>query len=79
MAHTDSHAAAPVRRSVVSHLKDVLRPLEPYLPARELSLSWRLAVRALQHHGFNPATVFDVGVGFGTWGLYRPSPTLSII
>jgi hypothetical protein len=74
VAHTDSHAAAPARRSVVSHLKDVLRPLEPYLPARESSLSWRLAVRALQHHGFNPATVFDVGVGFGTWGLYRAFP-----
>jgi FkbM family methyltransferase len=74
VAHTDSHAAPPARRSVVSHLKDVLRPLEPYLPARESSLSWRLAVRALQHHGFNPATVFDVGVGFGTWGLYRAFP-----
>jgi FkbM family methyltransferase len=64
----------PVRRSVISRIKDGLRPLEPYLPARESSLSWRLAVRALKHHGFNPATVFDVGVGFGTWGLYRAFP-----
>jgi len=64
----------PVRRTVVSRIKDMLRPLEPYLPARESSLSWRLAVQALKHHGFQPATVFDVGVGFGTWGLYRAFP-----
>jgi len=67
-------SGSTARRSVVSHLKDVLRPLEPYLPARDSSLSWRLALRALQHHGFKPATVFDVGVGFGTWGLYRAFP-----
>jgi len=64
----------PVRRTVVSRIKDALRPLEPYLPARESSLSWRLAVQALRHHGFQPRTVFDIGVGFGTWGLYRAFP-----
>jgi FkbM family methyltransferase len=74
VAHTESQAAVPARRSVVSHLKDMLRPLEPYLPARESSLSWRHAVQALRHHGFEPKTVFDVGVGFGTWGLYRAFP-----
>jgi FkbM family methyltransferase len=73
MAHIEAQPV-PVRRTLVSRLKDVLRPLEPYLPARDSSLSWRLAVRALQHHGFKPATVFDVGVGFGTWGLYRAFP-----
>jgi len=73
MAHIEAQPA-PVRRSVVSRIKDALRPLEPYLPARESSLSWRHAVQALRHHGFEPRTVFDVGVGFGTWGLYRAFP-----
>jgi FkbM family methyltransferase len=74
LTHTASQAPAPTRRSIVAHLKDVLRPLEPWLPARESSLSWRRAVQALRHHGFEPKTVFDVGVGFGTWGLYRAFP-----
>ena len=64
----------PVRRTVISRIKDALRPLEPWLPARDSSLSWRHAVQALRHHGFQPKTVFDVGVGFGTWGLYRAFP-----
>jgi hypothetical protein len=38
----------PVRRTVVSRIKDALRPLEPYLPARESSLSRQLAVQALR-------------------------------
>jgi FkbM family methyltransferase len=65
---------APVRRTVVSRIKDALRPLEPWLPTRDGSLSWRQAVQALRHHGFEPRTVFDIGVGFGTWGLYRAFP-----
>ena len=73
MAHIEAQPA-PLRRSVVSRIKDALRPLEPYLPARDSSLSWRHAVQALRHHGFEPRTVFDVGVGFGTWGLYRAFP-----
>ena len=36
----------PVRRTVISRVKDALRPLEPYLPVRESALSWRLAVQA---------------------------------
>jgi FkbM family methyltransferase len=65
---------APVRRTVVSRVKDALRLLEPWLPERDSTLSWRLALRALRHHGFEPRTVFDIGVGFGTWGLYRAFP-----
>ena len=55
----------------MSLLKDILRPLEPYVPT---PLSWRQPLRALQRHGFDPATVFDIGVGFGTWSLYRAFP-----
>jgi FkbM family methyltransferase len=28
----------------------------------------------LKHHGFAPATVFDIGVGYGTFPLYRAFP-----
>src|SRR5258708_12534951 len=28
----------------------------------------------LKHHGFSPATVFDIGVGYGTFPLYRAFP-----
>src|SRR5260370_2428407 len=73
MAHIEAQPV-PVRRSVVSRVKDALRPLEPWLPARDSSLSSRHAVQALRHHGFEPRTVFAVGVGSGTWGLYPPFP-----
>jgi FkbM family methyltransferase len=39
-----------------------------------MALSWRQSLRVLQRYGFSPATVFDVGVGFGTWDLYRAFP-----
>jgi FkbM family methyltransferase len=73
MAHIEAQPVS-VRRSLVSRVKDALRPLEPYLPTRDSSLSWRHAVQALRRHGFEPRTIFDVGVGFGTWGLYRAFP-----
>jgi FkbM family methyltransferase len=66
--------AAPVRRSVVSRVKDVLRPFEPYLPSRAPRLSWRQPLNILKQHGFQPATVFDIGVCYGTFGLYRFFP-----
>ena len=28
----------------------------------------------LKHHGFSPVTVFDIGVGYGTFPLYRAFP-----
>jgi FkbM family methyltransferase len=58
----------------VSFIKDFLRPFEPYVPILPTGLSWRQSLRVLQKHGFEPATVFDIGVGFGTWGLYRAFP-----
>ena len=58
----------------VSRLKDLLRPFQPYVPALPAALSWRQSLRVLQRHGFDPATVFDIGVGFGTWSLYRSFP-----
>src|SRR4051794_7499105 len=59
---------------VITRLKDVLRPLEPWLPLRTPRLSWSRSLRTLHGQGFAPATVFDVGVGFGTFGLYHAFP-----
>lgn len=59
---------------VITRLKDVLRPFEPWLPLRTPRLSWSRSLRALHDQGFVPATVFDVGVGFGTFGLYHAFP-----
>jgi FkbM family methyltransferase len=73
VVHTETKTS-PLRRSIVSRLKDILRPLEPYLPERAARLSWQRSLAVLQHNGFKPATVFDIGVGFGTWGLYRLFP-----
>ena len=58
----------------MSLLKDFLRPFEPYVPALPAGLSWKQTLRVLQRLGFEPATVFDIGVGFGTWSLYRAFP-----
>jgi FkbM family methyltransferase len=74
VAHIRSSAAAPARRGVISRLKDALRPLEPYLPLPAPRLSWRQSIAVLRQHGFHPATVFDVGVGYGTFGLYHCFP-----
>jgi FkbM family methyltransferase len=59
---------------VVTRLKDALRPLEPWLPLRGPRLSWSRSLGMLRQRGFVPATVFDIGVGFGTYGLYRLFP-----
>jgi len=56
-------------------MKDALRPLEPYFPTFARAPSWGPALHVLQQHGFWPETVFDIGVGFGTWGLYRAFPS----
>ncbi|MBL0898375.1 MAG: hypothetical protein IBJ17_06720, partial [Reyranella sp.] len=55
-------------------LKDSLRPFVSSLPALSGLPSWARSMRVLQHHGFTPATVFDIGVGYGTFPLYRAFP-----
>jgi len=44
------------------------------MPSFESAPSWHNSLAVLKHHDFTPATVFDIGVGFGTWGLYRCFP-----
>jgi FkbM family methyltransferase len=64
----------PAVKTNVARLKNVLRPLEPWLPSRAGRLSWSQSLRTLQQQGFRADTVFDVGVGFGTFGLYHLFP-----
>lgn len=57
-----------------TRLKSALRPLASSLPALSGLPSWARSMRVLRHHGFAPATVFDIGVGYGTFPLYRAFP-----
>jgi FkbM family methyltransferase len=67
-------AATLAKRGVAARLKDALRPIKPYLPSMAAGPSWRQSLRVLNHHAFHPKTVFDIGVAFGTWELYRAFP-----
>src|SRR5258708_31252602 len=55
-------------------LKDRLRPLASALSQFAGLPSWARTMAVLKHHGFAPATVFDIGVGYGTFPLYRAFP-----
>jgi FkbM family methyltransferase len=59
---------------VIGNLKNALRPLESWIPLRTPRLSWSRSLGTLKQQGFQPAIVFDVGVGFGTYGLYQLFP-----
>jgi FkbM family methyltransferase len=74
MTNEDAQPLPSARRAMAGRLKDALRPFQPWFPASSARLSWRRSLRVLQHHGVQPATVFDIGVGFGTWELYRAFP-----
>ena len=65
---------ARASKGFVSRAKDILRPIEPYLPKICSAPSWQHSLRVLADYGFEPATVFDIGVGFGTYALYRAYP-----
>jgi FkbM family methyltransferase len=59
---------------MLSDLKDFLRPYISYIPHHVDTPSWRQSFRVLQHYGCEPNTVFDVGVAYGTYELYRALP-----
>jgi FkbM family methyltransferase len=71
-----SDASEPVHtgRRFATHLKDRLRPLASALPQLSGLPSWARTMGVLKHHGFSPTTVFDIGVGYGTFPLYRAFP-----
>lgn len=76
MTATDSSLPGIVRASkgLAFQVKQTLRQLEPYLPSFAPAPAWRHAFNVFARYGFNPATVFDIGVGFGTFALYRAFP-----
>ena len=74
MALSDAREPARAGGQMARHLKDVLRPYVSLLPQLSGLPSWSRTMGVLKHHGFSPATVFDIGVGYGTFALYRAFP-----
>lgn len=66
--------AVPAGQQIAARLKDALRPWASALPQLSGLPSWSRTMSVLKHHGFAPATVFDIGVGYGTFPLYRAFP-----
>ena len=60
--------------TLVGHLKALLRPHLYNLRRRPPAPSWRQSFALLDRYRLRPATVFDVGVAFGTYELYRAFP-----
>lgn len=54
-------------------IKQALRPIKGRLTSQPAP-SWRVAASVLKRSGFQPRTVFDIGVAFGTFDLYREFP-----
>ncbi len=74
MALSDVKEPAQPGGQIATSLKDILRPLVSALPQLSGLPSWSRTMGVLKHHGFSPATVFDIGVGYGTFPLYRAYP-----
>jgi FkbM family methyltransferase len=74
VALTDADGQTRTTRSLKGRVKDALRPFVSVLPQLSGLPSWSRTMAVLKHHGFSPATVFDVGVGYGTFPLYRAFP-----
>src|SRR5262252_2331730 len=74
VAFSEAKSPASYRSSLVARAKDALRPFASTLPQLSGLPSWPRSMAVLKHHGFSPATVFDIGVGYGTFPLYRAFP-----
>ena len=74
VAFSDASEPARTGRRLATRLKDRLRPFVSALPQLSGLPSWARTMGVLKHHGFSPATVFDIGVGYGTFPLYRAFP-----
>lgn len=62
------------KTSVISRIKDFLRPYNVYIPGGATIPSWQQSFRVLERYQFRPNTVFDIGVAYGTYDLYRAFP-----
>ena len=74
MAFSDVSESTRAGKRIVAQFKNALRPLASTLPQLSGLPSWPRAMGVLKRHGFSPATVFDIGVGYGTFPLYRAFP-----
>src|SRR6266851_2818815 len=74
VAFNQANESARVAKRLAARLKDTLRPIASALPQFSGLPSWPRTMAVLKHHGFAPATVFDIGVGYGTFPLYRAFP-----
>ena len=71
---TQPKANGPQERlGLRASIKQALRPIKVRWTA-PTAPSWRVAAAVLKRRGFQPRTVFDVGVAFGTFELYREFP-----
>ena len=81
MATLERSNAAPgagSKEPVAARLKNILRPFAPtakrLLPWLADMPSWDKSFAVLRHYDLKPATVFDIGVAYGTHELYRAFP-----
>jgi FkbM family methyltransferase len=74
VALSDAREPARLGDRMTALVKDALRPFVSALPQLSGLPSWPRTMAVLKHHGFAPATVFDIGVGYGTFPLYRAFP-----
>lgn len=58
---------------LIDSIKQALRPIKARW-AHSSPPSWRATAAVLKRRGLRPRTVFDIGVAFGTFELYREFP-----
>jgi FkbM family methyltransferase len=63
----------PETLRVVESIKQKLRPIKARW-SRSPAPSWHATAAVMRRHGLLPRTIFDVGVAFGTYELYREFP-----
>jgi FkbM family methyltransferase len=64
---------APDAPRFVESIKQALRPIKARW-SRSPPPSWRATADVIKRHGLRPRTVFDIGVAYGTYELYREFP-----
>lgn len=63
----------PQAPRLVDSLKQVLRPIKARL-SHSPAPSWHATAGVMKRRGMMPRTVFDIGVAYGTYELYREFP-----
>ncbi|MDE2228319.1 MAG: FkbM family methyltransferase [Alphaproteobacteria bacterium] len=66
-------AQPPDAPRLVDSIKQVLRPLKARW-SRSPPPSWHTTADVMRRHGLQPRTIFDIGVAYGTYELYREFP-----